>query len=553
MPTSEYMNRTKEEAQFDKDEAKEEHHFIPADRVLSFAIFVTLFLLSALACFLKAPFSEQARMYAYHIVSYTLSIFCAVTLQHVCFKRFLDVLRVEESPGGWSILYRLTRALVWHCIFLLSQRLIRCWTRRQKNKLDLDVVNVWLKASLFLAHVCSFAWIGLWGEVSYAAMKLAYPIQVESIVAVLIVLAVFLYASLMLIVLRCLRWTWMLALESGDMQGEGVTEHRRSQDTEVKQMSVEVNVEGNMEAISLAGSFIVCQGLRFLTVMLFNSNEKKGNWEFLARIYNEEGEEGPLEFEHNGREVAFLYGLAVMFWASSVIFTWVRNQWRDPGCHHVAADGDEPDFWHLVDKFLSIFLGMVGMWCFYYAANWSMALTIEHHSFLQEDFRLDKSLALRWFLNAAIVTVVSLIAAMCAIRLSTWAQHLKSNLRQLAVVVPECTFVVGAAVGISWEKAFNSSSLALLSTTEHKAVWEVLFGMVVLLVILTIWIFFILPMSEERGYMYGFVPRLALMKGRKRTSDLQPSNARVLEHLESIRVELSQFEDAADGHYHAMD
>jgi len=95
MPTSEYMNRTKEEAQFDKDEAKEEHHFVPADRVLSFAIFVTLFLLSALACFLKAPFSEQARMYAYHIVSYTLSIFCAVTLQHVCFKRmYLELRRV---------------------------------------------------------------------------------------------------------------------------------------------------------------------------------------------------------------------------------------------------------------------------------------------------------------------------------------------------------------------------------------------------------------------------------------------------------------------------
>jgi len=352
-------------------------------------------------------------------------------------------------------------------------------------------------------------------------MEKAYPIQLERIVAVLIVLAAFLFASFMLSVLRCLRWTWILALESGDMQGEGVTEPRRRQDMEVKHMSVEVNVEGNIEAISLAGSFIVCQGLRFLTVMLLNSNEKKGNWEFLARIYNEEGEEGPLEFEHNGREVAFLYGLAVMFWASSVIFTWVRNQWQD----HVGADGGEPDFWHLLDKFLSIFTGMVGMWCFYYAANWSMALTIEHHSFLQKDFSLDKSLALRWFVNAAIVSVVSLIAAMCAISLSTWAQHLKSNLRQLAEVVPECTFVVGAAVGISWEKAFNSSSLALLSTTEHKACWEVLFGMVVLLVILTIWIFFILPMIEERGYMYGFVPRLALMKGRRRTDDLQPSNA----------------------------
>jgi len=72
-----------------------------------------------------------------HCQLHTLNLLCCNVATRV-FQE--DVLRVEESPGGWSILYRLGRALAWHCVFLLSQRLIICWTRRQKNKLDLDVV-----------------------------------------------------------------------------------------------------------------------------------------------------------------------------------------------------------------------------------------------------------------------------------------------------------------------------------------------------------------------------------------------------------------------------
>merc|ERR1712129_669756 len=188
------------------------------------------------------------------------------------------------------------------------------------------------------------------------------------------------------------------------------------------------------------------------------------------------------------------------------------------------------------------------MWCFYYATTWSMALLIEKETKLKE-FLLNECLALRGFLNAAIVTVGSLLFAMLAARLATCAERLKTSLRQLAVVVPQCTIFVGVAVGISWEKSFNTSAVALLSNTEHKILWQVLLCTVVLLVLLPIWIFFILPMSEERGYLYGFVPRLALTKARQHheyADSLQPPNAQVLKHLGSLHTMLCQFEDGQD-------
>merc|ERR1712008_454683 len=178
----------------------------------------------------------------------------------------------------------------------------------------------------------------------------------------------------------------------------------------------------------------------------------------------------------------------------------------------------------------------------------SMALVIEKETTLKE-FLLNECLALRGFLTAAIVTVGSLLFAMLAARLATCADRPKTSLRLLAVVLPQCTIFVGVAVGISWEKSFNTSAVALLSNTEHKILWQVLLCTVVLLVLLPIWIFFILPMSEERGYLYGFVPRLALTKARKHNEyadSLQPQNAQVLEHLGSLHAMLCQFEHDRD-------
>jgi len=528
----------------------EEHQdFKAADRTMSFAFFVTLLLFCVLVIFLNTSFSAQARMFAYRTVSYTISIFCAVLLQSVCFGRLLNVLpeNLKDNRPGWSLMYRLTRAVTWQCLFLVSQRAIYRWSRLQDN-VDLDVVSTYLKASLFLAHVCSFAWIGLWGEISYEAMKLAYQIEMEYIMAFVLVLAVFVYAAATLIFLRFLRWTWLLAFDPGDRQGQGVTKEQQTHDSQVKQLTVNMNIEGNIESICLASSFIVCQGLRLLTLMLLNSETDKGKWDCLARIYNEEGEEGGWKFKHNGNEVALLYCLALGLWVSSVLFTWGRHLWNEVICsgHLTDAHFHEPDFWHLVDDFLKTFLGMVAMWCFYYATNWSMGWAIDHNSKFAI-FLFRECVALRFFVNAALVTVASLLMSILVAHASKYAEEIfTSRLKKLAVVVPQCSTVIGVAVGISWEKSFNTSALALLSKTEHKTLWQVILGIVVLLFLLPIWVFSILPMSEERGYLYGFVPRIALMKAEARNKyadGMEPKNENVLKHLKSLQAAFSQLED----------
>merc|ERR1719383_1492828 len=93
-----------------------------------------------------------------------------------------------------------------------------------------------------------------------------------------------------------------------------------------------------------------------------------------------------------------MFGLAFLFWLSSVIYTWVRQQFAEEGGDH--HHGHEPSFWQLVEHFLRTFLGMVGMWCFYYATTWNLGLAIT----VVAEKNFEKEQALRWFVNAAGVT-----------------------------------------------------------------------------------------------------------------------------------------------------
>eukprot|EP00405_Crypthecodinium_cohnii_P039532 CAMPEP_0206536476 /NCGR_PEP_ID=MMETSP0325_2-20121206/6768_1 /ASSEMBLY_ACC=CAM_ASM_000347 /TAXON_ID=2866 /ORGANISM="Crypthecodinium cohnii, Strain Seligo" /LENGTH=740 /DNA_ID=CAMNT_0054033687 /DNA_START=122 /DNA_END=2341 /DNA_ORIENTATION=+ len=80
-----------------------------------------------------------------------------------------------------------------------------------------------------------------------------------------------------------------------------------------------------------------------------------------------------------------------------------------------------------------------------------------------------------------------------------------TSAEEIETVLEQMIAAIGILVGFSWEQCFDQAVENLADVMPWKHLSKLVLGIVCILVIVPAWKWYVLPMSEEKGWKYGFV------------------------------------------------
>eukprot|EP00927_Polykrikos_kofoidii_P001253 TRINITY_DN10452_c0_g2_i1.p1 TRINITY_DN10452_c0_g2~~TRINITY_DN10452_c0_g2_i1.p1 ORF type:complete len:575 (+),score=67.52 TRINITY_DN10452_c0_g2_i1:35-1726(+) len=170
-------------------------------------------------------------------------------------------------------------------------------------------------------------------------------------------------------------------------------------------------------------------------------------------------------------------------------------------------------FWHGLGKrcldVIVLWFAMVSCWSFFYAVHKSIYVYGEKYA--------DHEGA--WYQLKVFRSASTTVACTVAFAVYLWVSRRLGtvlNVSRAAMAEIEGRYAYDAiGVGFAWEKLFDISVETVSEQSPHPLLTEFLFVVFILAVVIPSWRAWVVPMDEEHGYIFGFVPRVVVKSARR--------------------------------------
>lgn len=414
---------------------------------------------------------EDMRKYTYEVISSTVSIFCAVLLFQ-SFNALLEMI-MGEVPKPVACIAHMVHMMVWFSVMQLvlahlsgaigeiTGRVVDYQEEGSKNKVRADMGCF----AVLCAHMTGFASIFAWGTLQQLHPFNTSPIMSLSIVPLALLGQYYLQRVASKIRTR-------VAL--GD-DGEWDDAERVWHDN---------TAEAEDDVMGLCCSWLMAQALRF--------------W-ISGVLPNVEGED-KLE-EHAVTQICILAAIGVSLAVFVGIVIALRETFKTEeketqfpaGDVNVESAGANEET--ASGRFINCGICTIGMsmaWCAFFSSKWFT----QNLSFMSGQSEM-------------ILTITT------ALFISLWAFFLIWCLDKLADAdwtpdtvdegIKRVIACIGFAIGFGWEKCFDAATEVLAESLPSPHLSKMALAIACAAVVVPAWRLFILPMSIDNGWKYGFI------------------------------------------------
>jgi len=534
------------------------------NRALGLMMMGAIFLVMGVIYLTHWP-DHDIRKVTWMTINNTISIFCAVIL----FNNVKELLSTEGSAfeqevSVSAIAMNRFHVIGWYlclCAGLAWCAGIGAGLKWRKEVLESPLIlarrKAKMKCCLFFAHTTGFAGIYGWGMKQNASWFRQSPLHSALLIPYAFVwyVGLIIFAMVLRDVLYSQSWLKPIRLEKDSVEEGGET---RVEKDELVSLGEEMLQDGENDFIGLFLSFLVASSLRFLVG---------------GRLPDEEGEEGEAVFHHGVLEAFGLYTMSLLCFCAAWAILLKRKKFfdlhemqREKEKGKLFREGEEEkameeafekfmgsatdlvkEHWlkemirshggrglsRMVDLAVDTF-GFSFAWCFMYATQWLMAPW-----FIGDELVLGISLAL----------VVTLCGCQIIYLLDREADKTELKEHRLMLVDNQVKEVekedvvcrklmegMGVLIGFVWEKCFDG---ALVGVAGGGSTWlKPILGILTVLVIMPVWLWYIVPMETSEGYLLGVLPHTTHANLDSVDLDREPKLRRVLQRQLEITFDV---------------
>lgn len=302
-----------------------------------------------------------------------------------------------------------------------------------------------------------------------------------------------------------------------------------------------IQKEGENDMLALIVSFLLVQGLRF--------GCGHGPKHKLPEALGEE--EAATLLSHEWLDIASLYmcsfGFMIGIFVSIQMHTKKEEVEWDQENYDILSDTDSEEmeekgkisenvgvisgcekFWMRLTDFKRLKLVMTNVWSmsfawsFYWATVWFTVKVFSSSTLLVSTHEMNKEIdgTLLDILVAVIVSAIAFILIWALDALADYVQKQQGSDAGVDTVdnesIRKIINAVGVMIGFAWEKTFDKTVGDVGACLLFLGPFGKLFLMlVVVAVIAPAWVRYIIPMREEHGYRFGFVPRMVANRAKR--------------------------------------
>lgn len=466
---------------------------------------------------------KDMRMYTYSTISSTISIFLAV-LTYQAVNHLVEFYFESEEASVIICHDAVIGLFFWLLLMVLVGQSPR-WhpPTEDSTKHRLRDIRIRMASCLMLAHITGFANIGVWETVRYKIKMF----NQDPVMSVSVGFIAFLFYWVFLAFTGALSANYYKSLhwEGGEVFQEKIAKAYSP-----------VFKDGENDAVGLAIAFPIVSGLRFMIGGVKPNNE---------------GEEEAAEIlEHTGAMVFWLYVCSAVGACLLAVPLLIerRKEKKEEGekkeeeeekaAYQSESEDDEEEegeetgnqtmFEAMLknlkdtDRFeevTSSVFAMVFVMAFFYATQW-LVIVSGIWKRLQASNIDEVDEALVGMILAMLVSLVGFFGIWALDKFADADSASKASKKASRKLIG----AVGILIGFAWEQSFDGTMHSVTSVMSMGVWGQVGVTAGVIIVIVPAWVRFVIPMTEEHGYRYGFVARRLAAKAKASLRDEYKGN-----------------------------
>eukprot|EP00927_Polykrikos_kofoidii_P025263 TRINITY_DN22730_c0_g1_i1.p1 TRINITY_DN22730_c0_g1~~TRINITY_DN22730_c0_g1_i1.p1 ORF type:complete len:609 (+),score=91.25 TRINITY_DN22730_c0_g1_i1:34-1860(+) len=446
----------------EEEEKEKEEEEVSLDAVYIAATLMLLITFQMLLFYMMNHKDDDMRRYTYEVISSTVSIFCAVLLFQSA-NALLTAMMGEVSEAVeciahmvhmmfWYIVVQLALAHISGAIGEVTGRVVDYNDETANDKVKADMASF----AVLLAHMTGFASIFAWGTLQQLS-----PFSSSPIMSLLIVPLALLGQCALQRVANMIR-TKVAFGDDGEWDQAEIVWNEQT-------------CEAEDDIMGLCCSWLLSQSFRFWIVGV---------------LPNVEGADGMPTHSCGQTILLAIVGVGLSLFIGVVVAL------REAG--KASEDVQEEDT--VKGRFINSFICMLGMsmsWCVFFSSMWYMA-NIEYRLTTTGGEENPMVLTISTAFFASVVGFI-LIYALDKLADADWTpETVDAGIRRVIAFY-------GFAIGFAWEKCFDAATEVLSESLPSPRLSKLVLAVLCAAVVVPAWRWYVLPMSIQNGWKYGFV------------------------------------------------